>query len=416
LFADGDAKPKASMDREFDRKFDNGQVFRTGDAYGGLLNGWFGDAPTGYRSENRPVRLNDGHSTSHQKMTIDSSTEAMREFSSAIAKGDLKTIKTLLARDPSAFQLQPAFGWPVLHRCFSVPNPCVDLELVKRFIEVGGDVNRRTYCGVSLLFLATMNARRGDPEIVNRLRNQGARMSEFEQAAVLINEESIPEKVAKVTAFLDDNPKLVRAVGHEGFTLLHFAVRRGREEIIRLLLERGADPNAVSFNGDTPVGFCNKMRDRPQWCAELMGRADRLYASAEEIQKLLYEGKHEKAIAAFDSRPELVHAWFAESRMLQIAAWRGKNPECVIECMLALGADPNAPDKDRKTALHYLAKRTADNRKPVPAMVQLLVGHGADVNRCDRWGWTPLHDAAKQSTWDGLVKALVDRPRGGYQC
>jgi hypothetical protein len=53
---------------------------------------------------------------------------------------------------------------------------------------------------------------------------------------------------ARVRATLADNPELARAVAaggpHQGWTALHEAARHGRGDIVSLLLEYGADPNA----------------------------------------------------------------------------------------------------------------------------------------------------------------------------
>jgi len=60
---------------------------------------------------------------------------------------------------------------------------------------------------------------------------------------------------AAVRALLDRDPSLVRAEApaahHRGWTPLHEAARRGQPEIARLLLERGADPNAREEGDNT---------------------------------------------------------------------------------------------------------------------------------------------------------------------
>jgi uncharacterized damage-inducible protein DinB len=54
-----------------------------------------------------------------------------------------------------------------------------------------------------------------------------------------------PRIVAEV---LRDHPNLVNAYNPAGWTALQFASYTGKEEVVRLLLERGADVNAVSQN------------------------------------------------------------------------------------------------------------------------------------------------------------------------
>jgi len=40
--------------------------------------------------------------------------------------------------------------------------------------------------------------------------------------------------------------------GYQGRTALHLAARNGQTEVMRLLLERGADPHVHDEDGDTP--------------------------------------------------------------------------------------------------------------------------------------------------------------------
>ena len=68
----------------------------------------------------------------------------------------------------------------------------------------------------------------------------------------------------------------------DGFTPLHFAAYFGRLEVARLLLELGADPNAVASNGSrvTPLHSAVSARHR-----DLAGLLLALGASANAVQK-----------------------------------------------------------------------------------------------------------------------------------
>jgi ankyrin repeat protein len=72
---------------------------------------------------------------------------------------------------------------------------------------------------------------------------------------------------------LDDDPAEANAKSPDGFTALHLAIFGGSEEAVRLLLERGADPNALATSEIARV--------RPLGTAAFVGRSD--------LEKLLLE-------------------------------------------------------------------------------------------------------------------------------
>ncbi len=57
----------------------------------------------------------------------------------------------------------------------------------------------------------------------------------------------------QIKALLDSKPNLVNAKDSVGFTSLHWAAIDGSEEVIELLLSRGADVNAPSSEGYTSL-------------------------------------------------------------------------------------------------------------------------------------------------------------------
>ena len=136
----------------------------------------------------------------------------------------------------------------------------------------------------------------------------------------------------------------------------------GHAEVVALLLDRGADPNARTEGGETP----------------LHGAAS--VGKAEVVALLLDRG------ANIDARDR--HR--AGATPLYLAAARGEAE--VVALLLDRGADPNARTDNAETSLHTaVAFYYPDD---YPEVAALLLDRGADPNARDWIGETPLHRAA----------------------
>ncbi len=159
---------------------------------------------------------------------------------------------------------------------------------------------------------AIMNARyRGQTEVVALLLASGITLDVF-QAATLGHADRVRE-------LLDADPRQVDAWSPDGFTPLHLACFFGQEPVVRLLLERGAQPGAVARN---------PMRVQPLHSA-VAGR------QTEIVSALLERG------APVNGRQHL--GWTA----LHEAANQGNRE--MSEILLRNGADPAAANEEGKT-------------------------------------------------------------------
>jgi uncharacterized protein len=73
-------------------------------------------------------------------------------------------------------------------------------------------------------------------------------------------------RIERLRRLLDEDPAAARSWSPDGFTALHLAIFGGSEEAVRLLLERGADPNALATGEIARV--------RPLGTARFVGRPD----------------------------------------------------------------------------------------------------------------------------------------------
>src|SRR5437879_2899129 len=175
---------------------------------------------------------------------------------SLLKNGNPSVVRDLLFQHPYLFHFDIGNGEQIMHRGLSQPakNSFVDLELTERFLAAGGQVDRTSSFGESLLFLAESH---GFPkEVVAYLKLNGATMSQYERAVILLSSvEDTDLVVSCVKSFIDQEREIVNKVGSAGYTLLHHAAQNFQLKAAQLLLERGSNPNALSNSGISPLGL-----------------------------------------------------------------------------------------------------------------------------------------------------------------
>jgi ankyrin repeat protein len=143
----------------------------------------------------------------------------------------------------------------------------------------------------------------------------------------------------------------------EGATAFFRAAMSGDIEIMKMLLDAGADPLIVTKEQPCrlPADQCERSTYMPP-----DGATSALQAAAGVGWRLgISRGRESDAIEA-------------------------------VRMLLDLGADINAGNQLGNTALHGAATRHA------PALIQFLVGKGADLSAKNAKGWTPLDIATGQ--------------------
>ena len=148
--------------------------------------------------------------------------------------------------------------------------------------------------------------------------------------------------VNQVKAHLDTDSSLANAENSDGLTLLGFAAHFGQGEVVKLLLENGADVNAVSHS----------------------------------------------RVSYIPSNTAL-HAAIAGERSLE-----------VIQLLLAHGAKPTIMDSNGHTSLHVAAFH-----KDSTSIIGLLLEHGADVNAKSEDGVYAI-DLAKEQGHTAVIAML----------
>ncbi|MBS1857315.1 MAG: ankyrin repeat domain-containing protein [Acidobacteria bacterium] len=155
-----------------------------------------------------------------------------------------------------------------------------------------------------------------------------------------------------------------------GNSPLMYAAALGNLESMRLLLEAGADPNAANDFGATPL----------MWCA----------GDAAKVRLLLEHGANVNARSRLGRTP-----------LLAAAAYDGATEAASL--MIDKGADVNAGDESGMTVLEQAAGVNHIE------LVRLLIAKGAKVDTVDKGGVSPLIAAAGSGDHAGrLVQLLLD--------
>jgi ankyrin repeat protein len=177
---------------------------------------------------------------------------------------------------------------------------------------------------------------------------------------------------ANVLTLLINNGAPLNERDAEGNTALHLAIRAGKPECVKLLLDAGADKRLMNHRFQTPGIAAMLIADK---------------AVRDPILKLLYDSEAQMAAG---TAPWTLHS----------AVLRGHTD--VVAMLLKLHADPNAAGPDGNTPLHNAAL------KGFAPVVRLLLESGAKVDVRSKTGTLPLHDAAVGGSAE-VVRLLIAR-------
>ena len=174
--------------------------------------------------------------------------------------------------------------------------------------------------------------------------------------------------IAAVKQYLDNGVN-VNAKSEPGLTSLHCAVNEdfkgSHRELVKLLIDKGADVNARDDILDTPLhGASNKET------AEIL-----IKAGADVNAKNIYG----KAIL-YSSARNAANASVTWQMYLDL-----------VELLIAKGADVDVKNESGETPLHVVARQF--DEKKASEICELLIANGAKVNEKKLNGQTPLDEA-----------------------
>ncbi len=179
------------------------------------------------------------------------------------------------------------------------------------------------------------------------------------------------DDIPKISSMLEADKNLITKeliVADDRFWALHIAVAGGYEQMVSLLLEKGAAIDAQDKEGDTALH----------------------HAAAEG---------HERVARLLLEKGAAVNAQSKDGYTALHAAAEGH--ERVARLLLEKGAAVNAQSKDGYTALHAAARRGHER------VARLLLEKGAAIDAQDKDGYTALYAAARRGH-EQVVSLLLE--------
>ena len=215
------------------------------------------------------------------------SADPTHHFIDVCAAGDAESVAALLARHPALATAvddrRPHGGWTALHTAaFAGHAPVVrlllehgadphareagdnttplhwaaarsDLATVRALLDAGaeaqatGDVHELEVIGWATVFRSEQDISR---EVLALLEARGARHHVF--SAIALGDGAVVREVVR-----RDPRALERRLSRfeHGRSPLHYAIERKRSDLAELLVELGADVNAMDLHGQTPLAF-----------------------------------------------------------------------------------------------------------------------------------------------------------------
>jgi len=257
----------------------------------------------------------------------------------AVCEGNVERVRELTDSSGLSYSQAWSEGYALL--CDATVNK--HTEVAKLLLTNGCKVERRNirHTDTPLLYAAI----NGDIEIVEMLLNRGANINAVNQYGITALHNAVRSKTMEIIELLLKRGAYVNAKDSYSVTPLQLAFENGSEEIVKLLLKHGAYVNSA-YN-------CNFGEGHTEWL-----------------------GVKETCTSWEGCTP----LWLAV----------GKGHEEVVKLLLESGANVHAEHKDGKTVLHFTVERRQDK------FVQLLLLFSANVHAEHKDGRTVLHFAVER--------------------
>ncbi|KAI6170532.1 Serine/threonine-protein phosphatase 6 regulatory ankyrin repeat subunit B [Aphelenchoides bicaudatus] len=241
----------------------------------------------------------------------------------------------------------------------------------------------------------------------------GTNWTDSEQQETLLHVASENGYYEATKALIQKDRRLVNYTDKYHRFPLHIASLKGRCNIIKLLLENNANPNALAkFGIDLPTTLPSVSALQLAASTEHTECVRTLLNSGSDISHQDRDGvtalhiacqfgRYETAKTLIDKSPHLINVTDNYNRYpIHYAAWNGRCD--IIKLLLESNADVNSLTRSSESAL-YLASKVGNVE-----CARILLSNGADINRQTYQGYTSIHVAAETGNYE-VAKLLLER-------
>ena len=311
------------------------------------------------------------------------------------------TVSQLLADQSHIVNRKTTWGDTALHQAVG----CGNIKVLKLLLSNGADIAARDLNGNTSLHYASLFGSYFPADDVSTSVRRQYRAGVHEKVG------TSNRTLLEVIGLLLDHGADMDAVNLEGETALNLLVQKGLSSSTQLLLTRGAD-----------VTLRDRYRNAPLILASISGD--------EEIARMLLEHDLHRQIqcdipndamkmAAFKGQVSVLQELFVRTSGQPLPHWGGTSllhlSACGghLHCLLYLESiylDLGVPDEQGRTSLHFAA---ANVWQKSGAVLKYLLERGLDPCQRDIDGWTPLLWAAKSGNTTSIL-LLLDASAGSF--
>ena len=245
-------------------------------------------------------------------------------------------------------------------------------------------------------------ARYNDEDVVEYLVERGASLDlqDIEDRDA-IHHAVMGGKIRNILRLIELGANVLKEDKFNRRSLVHLAAECGHTDVVRLIVEHGADANKASYYGITPIIVASQ-NGHLETIQVLQKNGCNLHKGDDEGYLPLHyaaEGDHTDVVKFIIHNGGKVEAKTEKGKTVLHLATRLE----LVSFLVEEGADIHARDDYARTPLHCAAEKgQADT-------VTYLLNHGANINSRDESGCSALYDALQGGhAAAAITKVLID--------